>query len=198
MKNQQPRACGAFARLLGKSVIKLSGWRIEGEVPQTGNMVVIAAPHTSNWDFILLIAAAYSLGISVNWLGKNTLFGTPLGPILRFFGGIPVDRSKPNNLVQTLVAEIEHGDGINLVVPPSGTRARTDYWKSGFYRIAQSAQIPMVCGYLDYAKKEAGLGPAFLPTDLVSDMNRIRAFYEPITGKYPEKKSRIRLREEDQ
>ncbi|MEK9869367.1 MAG: lysophospholipid acyltransferase family protein [Gammaproteobacteria bacterium] len=198
MKNQQPRACSAFARLLGKSVIKLSGWRIKGEVPQYGNIVVIAAPHTSNWDFILLIAAAYSLGISVNWLGKNTLFSSPLGPILRFFGGISVDRSKPNNLVQTLVAEIEHGDGINLVVPPSGTRARTDYWKSGFYHIARSAQIPMVCGYLDYAKKEAGLGPAFLPSELTRDMDRLRAFYEPITGKYPEKKSRIRLREEDQ
>ena len=95
MKNQQPRACSAFARLLGKSVIKLSGWRIKGEVPQYGNIVVIAAPHTSNWDFILLIAAAYSFGISVNWLGKNTLFSSPLGPILRFFGGISVDRSKP-------------------------------------------------------------------------------------------------------
>ncbi len=160
-------------------------------------MVVIAAPHTSNWDFIFLLAAAYSFGISINWLGKDGLFKTPLGPLLKYLGGVPVDRSKPNNMVQTLSAEIEHGVGINLVVPPSGTRGYTDYWKSGFYRIAQAAQIPMVCGYLDYEKKEAGLGPAFLPTEVGADMDRLREFYKDIVGKYPDQKSRIRLREED-
>ncbi|MBO6556319.1 MAG: 1-acyl-sn-glycerol-3-phosphate acyltransferase [Pseudomonadales bacterium] len=160
-------------------------------------MIIIAAPHTSNWDFIFLLAAAYSFGISVNWLGKDGLFKTPLGRLLKYLGGVPVDRSKPNNLVQTLSAEIEHGIGINLVVPPSGTRGYTDYWKSGFYRIAQAAQIPMVCGYLDYEKKEAGLGPAFLPTELGADMDRLREFYKDIVGKYPDQKSRIRLKEED-
>lgn len=160
-------------------------------------MVIIAAPHTSNWDFILLMAAAYSFGISINWLGKDALFRFPLGPILRFVGGLPVDRSKSNNMVQSLSARIEHGEGINLVVPPSGTRGYTDYWRSGFYRIAEAAQIPLVCGYLDYAKKEAGLGPAFLTTSLTADMDRLRAFYEPIEARFPEKKSRIRLREED-
>jgi 1-acyl-sn-glycerol-3-phosphate acyltransferase len=198
MKLNEPRRCNPLAQLLGGLVLSVFGWQKAGQVPSARNMVIIAAPHTSNWDFIFLLAAAYSFGISVNWLGKDSLFRSPLGPILRFLGGVPVDRSKRNNLVQSLSAQIEHGSGIALVIPPSGTRRKTEYWKSGFYRIAEAAQIPLVCGYLDYQKKEAGLGLAFLPSDLSRDMNRIREFYEPIVGKYPENKSRIRLREEDQ
>ncbi|MFP6801706.1 MAG: 1-acyl-sn-glycerol-3-phosphate acyltransferase [Pseudomonadales bacterium] len=198
MKLNEPRRCNPLAQLLGGLVLSVFGWQKAGQVPSARNMVIIAAPHTSNWDFIFLLAAAYSFGISVNWLGKDSLFRSPLGPILRFLGGVPVDRSKRNNLVQSLSAQIEHGSGIALVIPPSGTRRKTEHWKSGFYRIAEAAQIPLVCGYLDYEKKEAGLGLAFLPSDLSRDMNRIREFYEPIVGKYPENKSRIRLKEEDQ
>ena len=193
----KPRQCSPIARLFGNLVLKLFGWKRAGGVPDHPNMVIIAAPHTSNWDFIFLMATAYSFGISINWLGKDTLFKTPLGPLLRFMGGVPVDRSQPNNLVQSLCVQIDQGDGVNLVVPPAGTRRQTDYWKSGFYRIAVAAQIPLVCGYLDYPKKEAGLGLAFLPGELTEDMNRIREFYDPIIGKYPERKSRIRLKEED-
>jgi len=198
MNLTEPRRCNPLAQLLGGLVLSVFGWQKAGQVPRAKNIVIIAAPHTTNWDFIFLLAAAYSFGISVNWLGKDSLFRSPLGPILRYLGGVPVDRSKRNNLVQSLSAQIEHGSGIALVIPPSGTRLKTEYWKSGFYRIAEAAQIPLVCGYLDYQKKEAGLGPAFLPSDLSRDMNRIREFYEPIVGKYPENKSRIRLREEDQ
>ena len=198
MNPTELRRCNPLAQLLGRLVLSVFGWQKTGQVPSARNVVIIAAPHTSNWDFIFLLAAAYSFGIRVNWLGKDSLFRSPLGPILRFLGGVPVDRSKRNNLVQSLSAQIEHGSGIALVIPPSGTRRKTEHWKSGFYRIAEAAQIPLVCGYLDYQKKEAGLGLAFLPSDLSQDMNRIREFYEPIVGKYPESKSRIRLREEDQ
>ena len=198
MNLTEPRRCNPLAQLLGQLVLSVFGWRKAGQVPSARNIVIIAAPHTTNWDFIFLLAAAYSFGISVNWLGKDSLFRSPLGSILRFLGGVPVDRSKRNNLVQSLSAQIEHGSGIALVIPPSGTRRKTEHWKSGFYRIAEAAQIPLVCGYLDYQKKEAGLGLAFLPSDLSQDMNRIREFYEPIVGKYPENKSRIRLSEEDQ
>ena len=198
MNLTEPRRCNPLAQLLGGLVLSVFGWQRAGQVPRTKNIVIIAAPHTTNWDFIFLLAAAYSFGISVNWLGKDSLFRSPLGPILRYLGGVPVDRSKRNNLVQSLSAQIEHGSGIALVIPPSGTRQKTEHWKSGFYRIAEAAQIPLICGYLDYQKKKAGLGPAFLPSDLSRDMDRIREFYEPIVGKYPENKSRIRLREEDQ
>lgn len=197
MTEDSPRRCGAFAHLLGKSVLRLTGWKLRGEAPQAKNCVIIAAPHTTNWDFIYLLAAAYSYHLSINWLGKSGLFWWPLGPLLRFLGGIPIDRSKPNNMVQTMVDAVNAGDGINLVVPPAGTRGYTDHWKSGFYRIAEAADIPMVCGYLDYSKKEAGLGMMLRVTNVNQDMDRLRQFYGPINGKYPEKKSRIRLREED-
>ncbi len=177
--------------------MRLAGWRTTGEVPRAHSVVIIAAPHTSNWDFIYLVAAAYCFRIRINWLGKNSLFFPVFGAFMRFMGGIPVDRSQANNMVTDLATRIRESDGINLVVPPSGTRARTEYWKSGFYRIAEAADIPMICSYLDYAKKEAGLGPTFKPSNLGEDMDRIRAFYEPIAAKFPENKSRIRLREED-
>ncbi len=108
-----------------------------------------------------------------------------------------MNRAASNNLVNQMVEQIKVGDGTNLVVPASGTRSYTDYWKSGFYHIAKNAKIPLVCGYLDYTKKEAGLGPVFLPTELKADMNRLREFYGPISARYPEMKSRIRLKEED-
>jgi 1-acyl-sn-glycerol-3-phosphate acyltransferase len=197
MKALKPRSCNPIARLLGTSILRLLGWHRAGQVPEAENMIIIAAPHTSNWDFVLLISAAYSFGVGINWLGKDSLFKTPIGPLLRYVGGIPVDRSKANKLVQSLCDLIDEADGITLVVPPSGTRSKTDYWKSGFYRIAEAARIPIVCGYLDYDKKEAGLGPAILTQDLKGDMNQIREFYEPIAAKFPELKSRIRLKEED-
>ncbi len=198
--NLEYRQCSPVARFLGKWFLQAFGWKVAGDAPNSKDMVVIAAPHTSNWDFVFLVAAAYSFGISINWLGKNTLFTTPiLGKLLLWLGGISVDRSQATNMVDMLARQIvESSAGTNLVVPPSGTRRYTEYWKSGFYHIARNAQIPLVCGYLDYSKKEAGLGPAFIPKDMPADMQRLREFYGPITAKFPEKKSRIRLREEDE
>ena len=120
-----------------------------------------------------------------------------LSPLFRLLGGIPVNRSKPGNLVKTITERIKR-PWVSNRRAAIGNEERTDYWKSGFYRIAQSAKIPIVCGYLDYKKKEAGLGPTFFPTDLISDMNFLRNFYSKITAKYPSKKSRIRLKDENQ
>ncbi|MEM7364832.1 MAG: 1-acyl-sn-glycerol-3-phosphate acyltransferase [Pseudomonadota bacterium] len=160
-------------------------------------MLIIAAPHTSNWDFIYLIAAAFSLGLSVHWIGKASLFRWPLGPILRFMGGVPVDRSRRNNLVASLAEEINASPGCVLVVPPEGTRGRAPHWKSGFYHIAQAARIPMVCGYLDYPRKTAGLGPV-IPFDVDETllMDRLRDFYQGIEGKYPDNFGPVQLKEE--
>ena len=197
MTDNSPRHCNLFAHYLGRLVLHISGWTCRGGPPATRDMVIIAAPHTTNWDFIYLLAAAYKFRLSINWLGKNNLFWWPLGPLLRFLGGIPVDRSQPTDMVRRLAEQIRDGEGTVLVIPPAGTRGYTEYWKSGFYRIATAAGIPLVCGYLDYPKKEAGLGLSFMPGDLKSDMERLRGFYEPIEGKFPERKSRIRLRDED-
>jgi len=194
--HKAPR-CNIAAHWLGRLVIAASGWRIEGGVPDVSKFIMIGAPHTSNWDLILLLAAAYSFRLSVNWLGKDTLFRTVLGPILRFVGGIPVDRSKHNDMVASLVADIGRRDSCAIVIPPEGTRSRTEYWKSGFYWIAKGAGIPIVFGYLDYKRKVAGLGPSFMLTgDVAADMDRIRAFYQDIPARYPEKKAPIRLRDE--
>jgi 1-acyl-sn-glycerol-3-phosphate acyltransferase len=162
------------------------------------SMLVIAAPHTTNWDAVFLLGAAYSLHLRINWLAKNSLFVPVLGRAIRFFGGIPVERSRSTNLVQRLAEQIIASDGTALVVPPSGTRARTDYWKSGFYHIAMAANIPVVCGFLDYDKKIAGLGLSFFLTgDMSADMDRIREFYSSVAAKYPAQRSRILLREEE-
>lgn len=194
--SKHPR-CSYAAHLLGRIVMKACGWRVIGQIPPSSKLIVIAAPHTSNWDFIFLLGAAYHLRLSVNWLGKNVLFRYGAGPLMRFLGGVPVDRARSNNMVTQLVEDIGKRDGIALVIPPAGTRARTDNWKSGFYWIAYGAKIPLVCGYLDYARKEACLGLSFVPTgDVTADMDRIREFYHGISGKHPENTSTIRLREE--
>ncbi len=190
--------CNPLARWLGKGVMRICGWRVEGAVPQDRKMIVIAAPHTSNWDFIFLLGAAWSFGLPINWLGKKSLFPPVAGTVLRFLGGVPVDRSTRTNLVDQLARTISESDQFALVIPPSGTRGRTDYWKSGFYRIALKTGIPVVCGYLDYRQRIAGLGLSFTPTgDIASDMDRLRKFYEGVQGKYPENTSRVRLKEED-
>ena len=192
--------CNGFAHWLGKTIIKLTGWRVAGGVPRSNrSMIIIAAPHTTNWDLFYLLGAAYSFKLSIQWLMKDSVFFPIIGQIFSYLGGIPVDRSQRNNMVSNLAQKITESDGIALVIPPSGTRRYTDYWKSGFYRIALEANIPVVCGYLDYEKKEAGLGEAFnLTGNITEDMDRIRAFYQDIVGKHPDQKSRIRLKEEDE
>jgi|TARA_B100001971_G_scaffold45865_1_gene40764 1-acyl-sn-glycerol-3-phosphate acyltransferase len=189
--------CNEFAYWLGQLVLKITGWRVEGNVPDNKNMIIIGAPHTSNWDVLFLLSAAYSFRLSIHWLVKDTWFVPGIGSILAFLGAVPVDRSRATFTVTRLAERIKNSDGLPLVVPPAGTRSYTKYWKSGFYRIAQEADVPVVCGFLDYSNKVAGLGLSFyLSGNVIEDMDRIREFYEPLAGKYPEKKSRILLKEE--
>ena len=178
--------------------LTMMGWKVTGENQLTPRTVIIAAPHTSNRDFVYLIAAAAHLGIKINWLGKASLFRQPLGFFMKRFGGIAVDRSKKNNLVQQLVTKYKEHSRINLVIPPAGTRDHTDHWKSGFYHLAMAASVPIICGYLDYPSREAGLSKPFKLTGKIDlDMEIIRHFYKNKVGLYPEKTSHIRLREED-
>lgn len=192
------RRCNLFAFLLGKTVMKLSGWKVTGSLPDSKKMIIIAAPHTSNWDFIFLLGAAYCFRLSINWLGKESMFPPVWGSFLKYLGGVPIDRSKSSNTVQTIADIIRDSTYFTMIIPPAGTRSKTDYWKSGFYQITLTTQIPIVCGYLDYKKKVACLGLSFVPTgNLQEDMDRIRDFYRDINGKHPENTSRIRLKEED-
>ena len=166
--------------------LKVTGWKVQGRLPTNAQKsVLIAAPHTSNWDLPLTLMVAFSLRLNVYWMGKESLFKPPFRALMMWLGGVPVDRSKSTNLVAASVEAIRAADGpMQLIVPPEGTRSKTRYWKTGFYYIAAGAQVPIVMAYMDYSKKMAGLGPVFLPTgDVDADMAQIKAFYAPIQGK---------------
>jgi 1-acyl-sn-glycerol-3-phosphate acyltransferase len=195
---KETRSIGRFGYALGALWLRLFGWKVEGRLPDAPKTVVIAAPHTSNWDMPFMLAVAYVLGLRPAWLGKKELFVGPLGPLFRFLGGVPVDRSKRANLVQEVAERFADVERLFLVIPPSGTRSRAPHWKSGFYHIARAAGVPIVCSFLDYRRKVGGIGPVIVPTgDIGADMEKLRAFYSGITGRYPERTTPVRLAEED-
>ena len=187
-----------FARLIGRIYLRACGWRVEGALP-CRRAVVIAAPHTSNWDLPFMLAVAYALGVKPSWLGKRELFQPPFGWILSRLGGVSVDRRAPQGLVGTAVARFGEGDDLLLVIPPSGTRARAPYWKSGFYHVARGAGVPIACAYLDYRERVGGIGLVLPPSvSIGADMDRIRAFYATKQAKYPAQATPVRLREEEE
>lgn len=189
---------GKFGYWIGRLYMWIFGWKVEGKIPEVSKFVLIAAPHTSNWDLLFMLGAANIFRIKVSWIGKHTIFKEPFGPLMRWLGGIPINRESPQGLVAQIVDQYNEKEKLVIAIPPSGTRKKRDYWKSGFYWIAHSAQIPVCCGFLDYAKKEAGFGLSFVPTgDLKQDMNRIREFYSGIMGKNPEMTATIKLRDEE-
>lgn len=173
-------------------------WKVvhNAEVPK--KCVVVAAPHTSNWDFPITMAIARVTGVPIQWLGKAQMFNAVLGPFFRTLGGISVERSSPQGLVGDLAAEFNKRDELVVVVPAEGTRSAVDYWKSGFYRIAMEAGVPIQLAYVDRPTKSCGFGPVIHPTgDIKADMDVIRAFYEPFTGVRTGRFNVPRLREED-
>lgn len=171
---------------LSISVLKWSGWQVQGQLPtHAQKSVLIAAPHTSNWDLPMTLMVAFALELRPRWMGKASIFRWPFGPLMRWLGGIPVDRSQSNNLVASSAQAIrDAAEPLQLIVPPEGTRSKTRHWKTGFYYIAHTAQVPIVMAYMDYANKRSGLGPLFEPTgDVEADMAKIKAFYQPFEGK---------------
>jgi 1-acyl-sn-glycerol-3-phosphate acyltransferase len=186
-----------LAYRIGKLWLWLFGWKVHGEAANHRKFVLIAAPHTSNWDFPFMLATAYVMRVRISWLGKHTLFSPPWGWFLRKLGGIPVDRRSPQSLVDQLAERFSISDGLVLAVPPEGTRSKVDVWKSGFYHIAAESGVPIGVGYLDYEKRLCGLGMFVMPTgNIHEDMNKIRSFYRDIRGKHPELECEPKLREE--
>jgi 1-acyl-sn-glycerol-3-phosphate acyltransferase len=166
--------------------LRASGWKIEGTLPPgVTKCVLIAAPHTSNWDLPYTLMVAFVLRLHVYWMGKQSIFQPPFGAVMRWLGGIAVNREKSSNLVAASAEAIQGADGpLQLVVPPEGTRGKTRHWKTGFYYIALTAQVPIVLAYMDYERKVSGLGPVFQPTgDVDADMAVIKRFYAPIKGR---------------
>lgn len=170
-------------------ILWVCGWTMRWDVEEEPEkMVMIAAPHTSNWDFFWTLLLALKLRLKVYMIGKKELVEAPMGFMLKWLGIVPVDRSRKLNTVGLAVEVFEAAEKMVLIIPPSGTRSRVTKWKTGFYHIAAGAGVPIGLGYLDYAKKSGGMKVLFHPTgDMDADMKEIRGFYDTVTGKYPEK-----------
>lgn len=184
--------------LLARTWLAVRRWTtVPPSEPLPAKCVLIAAPHTSNWDFPITKSMTRVCGIRMTWLGKAELFRGPMGPIMRALGGIPVPRANAANMVTDLVAEFARRDHLVLTVPVEGTRAKGEYWKSGFYRIAMAADVPVVCGYVDGPRRTGGFGPVLrLTGDVRADMDVIRAFYAGKEGLKPGRTTTPRLRDE--
>ena len=164
------------------------GWRAVGTPPPGGRYVIIAAPHTSNWDFVYFLGLAGELGLDLHFMAKDSLFRWPIGGFMRDMGGIAVNRSGRHDMVAAMIAEFARRDRFALTIAPEGTRSKVRIWRSGFYHIALGAGVPMVVGMMDYPTRTGGLGPAIMPTgDYRADMARIAEAYRDVTPRHPDR-----------
>jgi 1-acyl-sn-glycerol-3-phosphate acyltransferase len=190
-----PRSKNRFAASIWSVFVKLTGWTVVDELPDDPKMVLIFAPHTTNWDFVHMLMAAYSVKIVPNWMGKKELFWGPLGWIFRKMGGIAVDRSKNLNTVEQNAAALRDSEKMILGIAPEATRSKVDYWRSGFYHIARLAEVPIHFAYIDYPTKTAGFVGGIVPSgNMAADMELIRAVYAGKRGKYPDEIGPIRFK----
>ena len=181
-----------IVRWMALFFFKMTGWKVQGRSPGISSYVIIAAPHTSNWDFIYTLCLAFILRIKPTIMMKDAYFFWPIGFFFRWLGALPIDRSKSNNVVARSIQAFKENSRLVMVVPPSGTRKKVIYWKTGFYHIANGANVPIVLGFLDYRRKIGGIGPLVNPTGSIeTEMKIIRNFYAGITGKYPQKMSDV-------
>ena len=180
---------------LATLVPRAAGWTPVGTVPRTG--VLVGAPHTSNWDFVLMLLIMWRGGVPPRVLVKHELFRGPLGWLLHRLGGLPLDRDNPGAVVRELVREARRGEPFLLILAAEGTREKGEYWKSGFWRIARAASLPIALAFVDGPTRTAGFGPTITATaDVVADMNKVREFYRDKRGIHPERRTEPRLREE--
>ena len=170
-------------RVIAIVILKLTGWKAVGEEIGNPRFVLIAAPHTSNWDFPLMLLVVLKLRLELYWMGKNSLFPFGFGWLMRWLGGISIDRAKSHNVVNETVRQYREHESLVILIPPEGTRSKVTTWKSGFYHIANNANVPIMMGYIDAATKEAGLADLFHPTgNLKQDIREIRAVYSKKIG----------------
>ena len=179
----------------GTALLGLFGWKAVLQPPPGKKFVAIGYPHTSNWDLLPLIVWAWATGVKASFIGKRELFNGPMGPIMRRLGGIPLDRDKSKNFVQTVAELIQSRDEIFLVIAAEGTRSKTAYWKSGFYYMALEAHVPIALGLIDWKRKLIGMGAYLTPTgDLEADFLVIKAFYKDVVGRDPRKQGPVALK----
>jgi 1-acyl-sn-glycerol-3-phosphate acyltransferase len=181
-----PRWHNRFLCWVGRSILRVAGWRLQVRLPDLPRFVIIAAPHTSNWDFVFGMAAVLALQIRLHWYGKHTLFRGPLGALMRWLGGMPVDRSASGGVVQQAADAFAAHPQWVLALAPEGTRALQPKWKRGFYHIALTAQVPVVVAYIDFARREIGTGPIFVPGgNWDADMRPVFDFYRSVKARRP-------------
>lgn len=181
-----PRRGTALTRALAARVLRLAGWRIDGGLPREAKFVAVLAPHTSNWDFVLTVLSMWALGLRLTWLGKHTLFRFPLGPVLRWLGGEPVERGAAGGTVGTAIERLRTRPQYAVGITPEGTRRRVAEWKTGFHRIALGAGVPMVPVWFDYPNRTIGIGQPVHPTaDTDADVARMRRMFRKEMARHP-------------
>lgn len=172
---------------LSRLWLRIAGWKIIGTPPSEPKFVVIAYPHTSNWDVPFTIAICLVYRLKIYWMGKASLFRGPIGPVMKWLGGIPVPLGQSQSLVQQTINAINYADELIIMIAPEGARSYVHQWKTGFYHIAAGANVPIALGFLDFGKKEGGYLESYFPTgDIDKDMSLIQAKYAGIKGKYPD------------
>ncbi len=178
----------SFTGKISETILATFGWKVKGVKPPLKKFVFLAAPHTSNWDFPLGRLSNSKLEIDLKVLMKKSWFFFPVKYIFSALGAMPIDRTKSGTIIEYVVNMFNSNDEFVFAITPEGTRSFVEYWKTGFYTIAVKAKVPIVLGYLDYAKKETGIGPIIYPSgDSEKDFEEIMAFYRTITAKFPEK-----------
>lgn len=179
----------ALLRTIANLILRLSGWQVDGKLPDIPKYIIIGAPHTSNWDFVLFLGVIFHLKVNVNYMGKAELFRNPFGWFFYWCGGVPVDRKKSTGLVEQMVKVCEQSDKFILIIAPEGTRHFVTEWKRGFYHIAKTAGIPIVMAKVNGKQKTVHVGQIFQPTeDMEADMKTIQGFFKGIVGLNPRKK----------
>jgi 1-acyl-sn-glycerol-3-phosphate acyltransferase len=181
---QVPRTRNAFGRWLGRLVLRLGGWKVVGDWPDVPRLMIIVAPHSSAWDAVWGLAAKLAFELDVRFMAKAELFRGPLGWLLRRFGAEAVDRSRPGGTVGQASQRLREAPRLWLVIAPEGTRKRVEHWKRGFWHIARTAEVPVLCVYFHYPERTIGIGPLLeMGADMEADMQRVRAIYRPYVGK---------------
>jgi 1-acyl-sn-glycerol-3-phosphate acyltransferase len=176
-------------------LLSLLGWRVIDQLPDEPKYILAGAFHTSNWDFPIAILSGPALGVRWHWIGKHTLFRPPFGWLMKLLGGIAVDRRKKGDFVQQMIATFNAADSLKVIIAPEGTRAKAEYWRTGFYYIALGANIPIALGFLDYRRKEVGVGMSFRPSgDIEKDVKVLQDFFKDKQGLRPHNQGEIHLR----
>lgn len=184
LPEDSPMMCGPVLQGLGRSMLRFWGWTLEGRVPTDKKILLIAAPHTSNWDWVIGVAGLLALGIRLTYIAKHTLFKGPLGWVMKKTGGVPVDRESAERTVDEIVRQFNQSERLYYAIAPEGTRKQVERWKTGFLRVAYKAKVPVLMVSFDYREKRILIGDcAELSGDIDRDLESVQRYYSQFSGR---------------